>query len=182
MEVQDTAIAGLKLLRPRAFADERGWFAEVFNRDASAAAGLPHGYVQDNQSFSERAGTLRGLHWQAEPCAQAKLVRVVRGAIVDVAVDLRAGSRSRGCHVMVELSADNRLQLSIPKGFAHGFLTLEPRTEVLYKIDAPYAPACERGIHHADPDLAIAWPDPPGVRVVSAKDRALPMLRELPPC
>jgi len=182
MEVLDTAIADVKLLRPRAFADERGWFAEVFKRDALVAAGLPHGYLQDNQSFSAEAGTLRGLHWQAEPRAQAKLVRVVRGAIVDVAVDLRAGSASRGRHVMVELRADNRLQVSIPKGFAHGFLTLEPDTEVLYKIDAPYAPAAERGIHYADPDLAIAWPDPPGVRLVSAKDRALPMLRELPSC
>jgi len=182
MEVQDTAIAGVKLLRPGVFADERGWFAEIFSRDSFAAAGLSHGYLQDNQSYSAEAGTLRGLHWQAEPYAQAKLVRVVRGAIVDVAVDLRAGSASRGRHVMVELSAANRLQVSIPKGFAHGFLTLEPDTEVLYKIDAAYAPASELGVHYADPDLAIAWPDPPGVRVVSARDLALPMLRELPSC
>jgi dTDP-4-dehydrorhamnose 3,5-epimerase len=182
MELLATAIQAVKLLRPRIFADQRGWFAEVFNRDAFAAAGLSYDFVQDNQSYSARVGTLRGLHWQDEPHAQAKLVRVVRGAVLDVAVDLRRGSSTFGRHVAVDLSAENRLQLLVPKGFAHGFLTLEPDTEVLYKVDAAYAPAAERGLHYADPDLAIAWPDLPGVRLVSARDRALPLLRELPSC
>lgn len=182
MEISATTIADVKLLRVPVFADERGWFGEIFNRNAFVAAGLPCDFVQDNQSYSARAGTLRGLHWQAEPHAQVKLIRVLRGAVLDVVVDLRRGSSTFGRHVAVELSAENRLQLLVPKGFAHGFLTLEPDTEVLYKVDAAYAPAAERGLHYADPDLAITWPDPPGVRVVSAKDRALPSLRELPSC
>jgi dTDP-4-dehydrorhamnose 3,5-epimerase len=182
MEVIATAIQDVKLVRPRAFPDERGWFAEVFNRGALADSGLPHDFIQENQAFSPMAGTLRGLHWQAPPFAQSKLVRVARGAALDVAVDLRPGSLTFGRHVAVELSAENRLQLLVPKGFAHGFVTLVPATDVVYKVDAAYAPDHERGIHYADPDLAIAWPDPPGVHLVSARDRALPSLRELPPC
>jgi len=182
MEVIPTALAGVLLVKVTYHGDERGTFAEVFNRERFAAAGLPHAFVQDNQSWSREAGTLRGLHWQRPPFAQSKLVRVLKGAVLDVAVDLRRGSPTHGRHVMVELSAANRLQLLVPKGFAHGFLTLEPDTEVLYKVDAPYAAAAEGGICWDDPDLAIAWPDPPGVLVVSAKDRALPLLQALEAC
>jgi dTDP-4-dehydrorhamnose 3,5-epimerase len=179
MEVIPTALAGLVLVKVAYHGDERGTFAEVFNRERFAAAGLPHAFVQDNQSWSREAGTLRGLHWQRPPFAQSKLVRVLKGAVLDVAVDLRRGSPTHGRHVMVELSVANRLQLLVPKGFAHGFLTLEPDTEVLYKVDAAYAAEAEGGVHWADPDLALPWPKQPAVAVVSPKDQALPNLREL---
>jgi dTDP-4-dehydrorhamnose 3,5-epimerase len=182
MEVLETAIADVRLLRPRLFADERGWFAEVFSSRVFEQQGLPCRFLQDNQSYSSRAGTLRGLHFQLPPHAQAKLVRVIRGAVFDVVVDVRRDSGTFGQHVAVELSADNRLQLLVPRGFAHGFLTLVGDTEVVYKIDAVYAPAYERGIHFADPALALPWPDPPGIVVASAKDRALPTLKELDAC
>ena len=182
MEVLETAIAGVRLLRPRLFADERGWFAEVFSSRALARLGLPHSFLQDNQSCSPRAGTLRGLHFQLPPHAQTKLVRVIRGAILDVVVDVRQDSGTFGRHVAVELSADNRLQLLAPPGFAHGFLTLLPDTEVIYKVDAAYAPGHDRGVHFADPALALPWPNPPGVVVASARDRALPLLKELDRC
>lgn len=180
MELIATALDEVKLLRVVWHGDDRGDFAEVFNRRDFAAAGLPHDFVQDNQSLSHLAGTLRGLHWQRPPMAQAKLVRVVRGAVLDVAVDLRRGSAAYGRHVMVELSAANRLQLLVPKGFAHGFLTLEPSTEVLYKVDAAYAADTEGGVHWADPDLALPWPRQPAVTAISSKDNALPRLRDIP--
>lgn len=179
MEVRETAIADVKLVAARYFADERGFFAEVFKASAFAAAGLPHDFIQDNHSLSRQAGTLRGLHWQRPPFAQTKLVRVIRGAVLDIVVDLRRGSASYGRHVAVELSSENRLQLLVPAGFAHGFLILEPDTEVLYKVDAPYAATHEAGLHWADPDLALPWPPTPAVSVVSAKDAALPRLRDL---
>lgn len=182
MEVFETAIAGVRLVRPRLFADERGWFAEVFSSSAFDQVDLPHGFIQDNQSCSARAGTLRGLHFQLPPHAQTKLVRVIRGAVFDVVVDVRPDSATFGRHVAVELSADNRLQLLVPRGFAHGLLTLLPDTEVVYKVDSAYSPMHERGIHFADPALALPWPEPPGVVVVSAKDRALPLLKELDRC
>jgi dTDP-4-dehydrorhamnose 3,5-epimerase len=181
MEIIETAIAEVKLLRPRLFRDERGWFAEIFSSEVFEHLALPHAFVQDNQSLSLRAGTLRGLHFQVPPHAQSKLVRVVRGAVFDVVVDVRRDRATFGRHVAVELSAENRLQLLVPPGFAHGFLTLRPETEVVYKVDAGYAPTHERGVHFADPDLALPWPEPPGVLLVSAKDRALPQLREIEP-
>ena len=181
MEVLETAIAEVKLMLPRLFRDERGWFAEIFSSEVFERLALPHGFVQDNQSLSLRAGTIRGLHFQVPPHAQSKLVRVVRGAVFDVVVDVRSDSATFGRHVAVELSAENRLQLLVPRGFAHGFLTLRPDTEVVYKVDAAYAPEHERGVNFADPDLALPWPRPPGVLVVSAKDRALPFLREIEP-
>ena len=181
MEVLETAIDEVKLLRARAFVDERGWFAELYNGAQLAERGLPHAFIQENQAVSPLAGTLRGLHWQRPPFTQSKLVRVVRGAVFDVVVDVRSDSATFGRHVAVELSAENRLQLLVPRGFAHGFLTLRPDTEVVYRVDAGYAPDHERGIHFADPDLALPWPRPPGVLVVSAKDRALPLLREIEP-
>lgn len=179
MEIQETHLAGVKLLKVRYFEDERGYFAETFSARAFAAAGLPHAFVQDNQSLSRVAGTLRGMHWQIAPFAQTKLVRVMRGAALDVVVDLRPGSASYRHHLAVELSARNRLQLLVPKGFAHGFLTLEPDTEVAYKVDAPYDAGSERGLHWADPDLALPWPAEPAVTVVSAKDQAWPRMRDI---
>ena len=182
MEVFETAIAEVKLLRPRLFTDERGWFAEIFSSEVFERLGLPHGFIQDNQSLSLRAGTIRGLHFQLAPYAQRKLVRVIRGAVFDVVVDVRRDSATFGRHVAVELSAENGLQLLVPPGFAHGFLTLVGDTEVFYKVDAAYAPEHESGVNFADPELALPWPDPPGVVVASAKDRALPLLKELDRC
>jgi dTDP-4-dehydrorhamnose 3,5-epimerase len=179
MEVIDTGIQGLKLVRMRYFEDERGHFVEIFKRSSFRTAGLPYDFVQDNVSLSCQAGTLRGMHWQVPPHAQAKLVRVGRGAVLDMVVDLRRGSPTYGQHFAVELSAANRLQLLVPRGFAHGFLTLEPDSEVIYKCDALYNAAAERGVYWADPDLDLPWPDHPEVTVISAKDCAWPRLRGL---
>jgi dTDP-4-dehydrorhamnose 3,5-epimerase len=180
MDVLATEIADVKLLRPVYHGDERGYFVEVFNGRRFAEADLPHDFVQDNQSRSGTRGTLRGLHFQTPPFAQTKLVRVLEGAVLDVAVDLRRGSPTRGQHVMVEISAANRLQMLVPKGFAHGFLTLVPDTVVLYKVDAYYAPDHDRGVRFDDPDLAIPWPADPGGVVVSDRDRRQPAFRDLP--
>ena len=179
METQATGIAGLELVRVRYFEDDRGHFVEIFKRSSFQDAALPHEFVQDNVSLSRQPGTLRGMHWQVPPFAQAKLVRVGRGAVLDMVVDLRRGSATYGRHFAVELSATNRLQLLVPRGFAHGFLTLEPNSEVIYKVDAPYDAAAERGLHWADPDLALPWPEHPEVAVISDKDRAWPRLRDL---
>ncbi len=179
MDVLDTGIPGLKLVRPRYFEDERGYFVEIFKRSSFRDAGLPYEFVQDNVSLSRQPGTMRGMHWQAPPFAQAKLVRVGRGAVLDMVVDLRRHSPTYGQHFAVELSAENRLQLLVPRGFAHGFLTLEPDSEVIYKCDALYNSAAERGVPWADPDLALPWPGQPEVSIVSAKDRAWPRLRDL---
>jgi len=170
MTVTPTALDGVLLFEPRVFADARGWFFESFNERAFAAAvGEPMTFVQDNHSSSRR-NVLRGLHYQVEH-PQGKLVRVVRGAVFDVAVDIRPGSPTRGRWVGVELSAANHRQLWIPPGLAHGFLVLSDEAEVVYKTTDFYAPACERCIAWNDPDLAIAWPltEPP---LVSPKDAA----------
>lgn len=177
MQLRETSIPGLCIIEPRVFKDERGFFYESYNADKLEQLGLPRfDFMQDNHARSESAGVLRGLHFQLPPAAQTKLVRVTRGRVLDVAVDLRAGSPTYGAWEAVELSADNFLQLLVPKGFAHGYLTLEPGTEFLYKVDAPYSPQCDAGIIYNDPDLAIPWPvhDP----VLSAKDRKLPLLRD----
>ena len=179
MEILDTGLPGLVLVRARYFEDERGHFVEIFKRSSFRDAALPHDFVQDNVSLSRQPGTLRGMHWQAPPFAQAKLVRVGKGAVLDMVVDLRRGSPTYGQNFAVELSAENRLQLLVPRGFAHGFLTLEPESEVIYKCDALYHAAAERGLHWADPDLALPWPDMPEVSVISDKDRAWPRLRDL---
>lgn len=179
MDIIETGIAGLKLVRMRYFEDERGHFVEIFKRSSFLDAALPHDFVQDNVSLSRLAGTLRGLHWQAPPHAQTKLVRVGRGAVLDMVVDLRCQSPTYGQHFAVELSALNRLQLLVPRGFAHGYLTLEPDSEVIYKVDALYNAAAERGLYWGDPDLALPWPAAPEVTVVSEKDRAWPRLRNL---
>lgn len=190
MIVTPLEIADVLLLAPRRFEDERGWFEETFNARAFAAAGLPADFVQDNQSLSRAAGTVRGLHLQVAPHAQAKLVRVLRGAILDVAVDVRAGSPTRGRSVAAVLDAASGRQLFVPRGFAHGFRTLVPDTVVAYKVDGFYDRASERGIRYDDPDLAIDWtggladgdtPSAGTAVVLSDKDRALPAFRDVGP-
>jgi dTDP-4-dehydrorhamnose 3,5-epimerase len=158
MDIRKLQIPGPVVIVPRKFGDARGFLSETFSEDLFCANVAPVRFVQDNHSYSEQANTIRGIHFQVPPHAQGKLVRVVRGAILDVAVDLRAGSPSFGRHVSVELSAANWSQMWIPEGFGHGFCTLEPHTEVIYKLSAPYHPDSERGIAWNDADLAIAWP------------------------
>lgn len=181
MKLTPQAIPEILLVEPRRFGDDRGFFSEVWKRSALQAQGFEAEFVQDNHSLSREVGVLRGLHFQRPPSAQGKLVRVVRGRILDVAVDIREGSPSYGRHVAVELSAENWRQLWVPRGFAHGFLTLEPDTEVLYKVDAEYDAQADGGIAWDDPALAIDWPLPPGGPVLSDKDRKAPRLAEIPP-
>lgn len=178
--VEATAIPDVKIVTPKKFGDHRGFFSEVYNRQAFAEAGIALDFIQDNHSLSAQVGTLRGLHFQSEPFAQDKLVRVPRGRILDVAVDIRKSSPTFGRHVAVELSAENWRQLLVPIGFAHGFVTLEPDTEVMYKVTNYYSAANDLGLAWDDPDLAIAWPLPPGGAVLSDKDRKHPRLRDLP--
>lgn len=170
-------LPGLALVQPRCLEDARGFFSEVWSRRAFREAGLDFDWCQDNHSMSRQAGTLRGLHYQAPPAAQAKLVRCTRGRIWDVAVDVRRGSPAEGRWFGVELSAANWHQLLVPRGFLHGFLTLEPHTEVIYKVDHPYDAAAEGAIAWNDPGLAIEWPLDKTPHL-SAKDRAAPGLAE----
>lgn len=166
-----------RLIVPKRHPDERGWFAETFNEAGLRALGIDCRFVQDNQSYSQRAGTLRGMHFQAPPFEQAKLISVLRGRILDVAVDVRRGSPTFGQHVSAELSADTGRQLYIPAGFAHGFLTLENDVVVNYKVSAFYALAYESGIRWDDPDVGVAWPIDSGDVILSDKDRRLPLLK-----
>ena len=178
MFVERLKIREVVAIKPPRYEDERGFFSETYSRRALADAGIKTEFVQDNHSLSVPQGTLRGLHFQAPPAAQAKLVRVVRGMILDVAVDIRVGSPSFGQHVCCELSAREWNQIYIPEGFAHGFCTLEPDTEVIYKVSDYYAPELDRGLLWNDPALEIDWPisDP----LLSEKDRSHPLLRDLP--
>lgn len=169
-------IPGLLLLEPKKHGDHRGFFSETYNRARLAEAGFGREFVQDNHAASGAAGTLRGLHFQSPPAAQDKLVRVVRGAILDVAVDIRKGSPTWGDHAAVELSAANWRQLLVPAGFGHGYLTLEPDTEVIYKVTATYAPDHDHGFAWDDPALGIDWGIDRGRVTLSDKDRALPPL------
>lgn len=178
LEVRDLAIAGLILATPKRFEDERGYLSEVYNARSFSQSGIGRAFVQDVHSFSPKVGTVRGLHFQAPPHAQAKLVRVARGRILDVSVDLRKDSASFGRHVAVELSAENWRQIFIPEGFAHGYCTLEPNTDVLYKVSAYYAPESEGGIRWNDARLGIDWPSGAGAQV-SVKDSSLPCLAEI---
>ena len=178
--VQSLSLPGLLLVEVRRFADARGVFAETYNRRDFAALGIADEFVQDNWSRSERVGTVRGLHFQRPPHAQGKLVRVLRGRILDVAVDLRRSSRSLGRHVAVELAAGDGRMLWVPPGFAHGFCTLEPMTEVAYKVTADYSPDADGGIAWDDPDLGIEWPVLRQDAVLSDKDSRLPRFAELP--
>ncbi len=170
--------ATLTLLRPRRFEDERGWFSETWHRGRLAAAGVAVDFCQDNQSLSRAANTLRGMHFQLPARAQAKLVRCLRGRIFDVAVDIRRTSPTFGAWQAVELSAENGLQLFIPAGYAHGFLTLEPDCEIAYKVDAPYSAEHDAGFAWDDPAVGIAWPCS-GAPILSDKDRQLPPLAAL---
>ncbi len=178
--IEATAIPDVKIITGKKFGDRRGFFSEVYNRKAFAEAGIALDFVQDNHSLSAQPGTVRGLHFQSPPFAQHKLVRVPRGRILDVAVDIRRSSPTFGRHVTVELSAENWRQLLVPIGFAHGFATLEPDTEVIYKVSDYYSAANDLGLAWDDPDLGIAWPLPPGGAVLSDKDRTHPRLRDLP--
>ena len=171
-------IAGPILLQLHRFEDDRGFFAETYNARAFQAAGIASSFVQDNHSLSRERGTVRGLHFQAGPHAQEKLVRVVRGSILDVALDVRRGSPTYGKYVAVEINANAATQFYIPVGFAHGFCTLEPDTEVVYKVTDFWAPNSEGGVLWNDPELNIAWPSFAGSQV-AAKDSALPALRKL---
>jgi dTDP-4-dehydrorhamnose 3,5-epimerase len=174
------AVEAPMLFEARRFADPRGIFAETYSRRDFAALGLAEDFVQDNWSLSERVGTVRGLHFQRRPHAQAKLVRVLRGRILDVAVDIRRSSPTFGEHVAVELAAGDGRMLWVPVGFAHGFCTLEPMTEVAYKVTADYAPESDAGIAWDDPALGIGWPVAPEDALVSRKDALLPPLGDLP--
>lgn len=176
MDVLPLAIPDVKLVTPRQFADKRGTFSEIFNRQRFVEAGLVADFVQDNQSLSVKPGTVRGLHFQRPPYAQAKLVRVLRGAVFDVAVDIRPGSPSFGQHVAVVLRAEPWMHLFIPEGFAHGYCTLEPGTEVLYKVNRPYSAAHEDGIRWNDLALGIAWPVDTAEAILSDRDLQWPCL------
>ena len=179
MQIEELSIPDVKLLIPRKHGDDRGFFSEVYNRRALAATGINIDFVQDNHSLSAEKGTVRGLHFQTSPLAQDKLVRVVRGSVFDVAVDLRQDSPTYGQHVNVTLSAKAWNQVLVPAGFAHGFMTLESDTEVIYKVSEYYAPEYDKGLLWNDPVLGIQWPIPEGEAVLSGKDRGLPRLAEL---
>lgn len=164
-------------LRPRKFGDDRGFFSETYNADALAEVGFSQPFVQDNHSYSTTKGVLRGLHFQTPPAAQAKLVRVTRGSIFDVAVDIRSGSPTFGKWVSLILSAREWNQILIPEGFAHGFLTLEEHCEVQYKVTSPYSPQHDRSIRFDDPEVGIDWPVIEEIQL-SAKDREAPLLAQ----
>ncbi|TNC74807.1 dTDP-4-dehydrorhamnose 3,5-epimerase [Rubellimicrobium roseum] len=176
MQIDDTALSGVKVLTPRRFADARGWFTESWNRETLRAQGLDLDFVQDNHSLSRAAGTVRGLHYQRPPHAQAKLLRVIAGAILDVAVDVRRGSPTYGRWVAEELSAENGRQLLVPEGFLHGFVTRAPDTQVVYKCTDVYAPDCDGAVAWDDPEIGIDWGIDPETAVLSDKDRAAPRL------
>lgn len=180
MDVIATAIPEVRIVKPRRFGDHRGFFSETYNSKAMAEAGIGATFVQDNHSLSATKGTIRGLHFQIPPFAQDKLIRVVRGSILDVAVDIRRQSPTFGQHVAVVISAEEWNQLFIPVGFAHGFCTLEPDTEVIYKVSAFYSAEHDRGILWNDPDLHIDWPVSSGTGVLSDKDKLHPRLKDLP--
>jgi dTDP-4-dehydrorhamnose 3,5-epimerase len=179
MEVIPLDIPAVKLVRPPRYQDLRGFFSEIYNRQALSAGGICMDFVQDNCLLSKAAGTVRGLHFQISPMAQAKLVMVLHGRVRDVAVACRKGSPSFGRHVSVELTADDWTQLFVPVGFAHGFCSLEPDTMVFYKVSAAYTPEPDRGILWNDPDLEIEWPVTNEQATLSEKDRRLPRFRNL---
>jgi len=180
MLIEETALEGVKILTPRRFGDDRGFFCESWNARVMAEAGLDYGFVQDNHSLSSQVGTIRGLHFQSPPHAQAKLVRCGRGVLFDVAVDIRVGSPTYGQWVGVELSFENGKQLMIPAGFLHGFVTRAPDTEIIYKCTDFYAPECDGAVRWDDPAIGIDWgiTDTPAL---SEKDAKAPFLADLDP-
>lgn len=171
VEVRELELPGVYEITPRKFGDDRGFFSETWNRGALAEAGIELDFVQDNHSYSAAVGVLRGLHLQLGSHAQDKLVRVIKGAVWDVAVDMRPDSPTLGRWVSLEVSAAKWNQILVPKGFLHGFVTIEPDTEVIYKVTNPYAPERERTVNYDDPTLAIPWPLPPSGPQLSAKDK-----------
>ena len=181
MNIIPASLPGLFIIEPRIFEDSRGYFFESWNREAFEKAGLHYEFVQDNESLSTY-GTIRGLHFQKGEHAQAKLVRVLEGAVLDVAVDLRKGSPTYGKHVAVELSSENKRQLLIPRGFAHGFSVLSETAVFAYKCDNQYCKESEGGIRYDDPQLAIDWKVEKGKELLSEKDRNLPLFAEFEPC
>src|SRR3954454_1616627 len=178
LEVVPTALPELRVIKPKRFGDERGFFSETYNKRTFAQAGINLEFVQDNHSRPAKTGTVRGLHFQIAPFAQEKLVRVTRGRIFDVTVDLRRGSPTFGRHVSIELSAANWTQLLVPIGFAHGFCTLEDETEVIYKTTNYYSVEHDKGLTWDDPALGIEWPVAPADATLSDKDRRQPTLAE----
>ena len=176
MKVTETTLQGVYLVEPKVFGDQRGWFMESYSKLKLEQYGLECDFVQDNHSFSAQRGTLRGLHFQRNPHAQPKLVRCVRGEILDVAVDIRQGSPQYLKWVAVKLTADNKKQLFIPQGFAHGFLTLCDDVEVQYKADQYYAPEHDGGIAYDDPDIGVEWGE--GEFILSEKDRQAPRAKD----
>ena len=173
------SLPDLKAIVPRRHQDDRGFFSEVFRIDAMRAAGITCAFVQENHVRSRASGTIRGLHFQIGNAAQAKLIRCSRGSILDVAVDIRRGSPWFGRHAAVTLSAENWRQLFVPTGFAHGYCTLEPDTEVIYKVSAYYDPAAERGLAWDDEAIGIDWPIARGDAILVTRDRGHPRLAEL---
>lgn len=180
MEIVDTEIEGVKIVEPQVFGDSRGWFCEQYNAERYRAAGITVDFVQDNESLSSK-GVVRGLHWQSAPHTQAKLVRVIRGAVWDVAVDIRKGSPTFGRHVAVTLTGENKKQFYIPRGFAHGFIVLEDDTLFSYKCDNLYCPSADRGMRFDDPALGITWPEIGVPLTLSEKDKKHPTLDAIEP-
>lgn len=182
MEIQSFDIAGVTLLVPRHIGDERGYFAETFRADIFAQACGDGVFVQDNESLSVRAGTVRGLHFQSEPHVQGKLVRCTAGALFDVAVDIRRGSPTYSQWVGETLTPQNGRQLWVPPGFAHGFCTLLPETVISYKVTGYYSAECDKGVRWDDPAIGIDWPEIADTDTLSPKDRVQPLLADLPSC
>jgi len=177
MRIKESPLPGLLIIEPKVFEDSRGYFYESFNRKSLMDVGVDVQFVQDNQSLSQ-FGVMRGLHYQLAPYAQSKLVRVLQGSVWDVAVDIRKNSPTFGHYFGMELSAENKIQLFIPQGFAHGFAVTSPTAIFFYKCDCFYNPEAERGIHLNDPDLAIPWPIAENEANISAKDKILPVFKE----
>ena len=180
MNIIEAEIAGVKIIEPDIRRDNRGYFCETYNQNRYFEAGITANFVQDNESFSMK-GVVRGLHWQAAPYGQAKLVRVIRGRVLDVAVDIRKGSPTFGKYFSVELSAENGLQFFVPRGFAHGFIVLEDNTLFSYKCDNFYNPKSERGLKFDDPKIGIKWPKLDTTLVLSQKDQKHPSLFDIEP-
>ncbi len=181
MKVESLAIQEVKLLTPPRYNDPRGFFSETWKQGAFADAGVPGPFIQDNHAVSTSRGVLRGLHCQIGPNAQGKLVRCVRGAIFDVAIDIRKGSPTYGKWVGAEISAENWTQIWVPVGFLHAYCTLTEETEVIYKVTGPYDKSAERGVIWNDPDIGIQWPVAAGQVLLSDKDKVLPRLRDCEP-
>jgi dTDP-4-dehydrorhamnose 3,5-epimerase len=179
LHVQSLDIPDVKIISPMKHGDSRGYFSETYNKKAFAEAGIILDFVQDNHSLSPRVGTLRGLHYQGHPFAQDKLVRVVSGRILDVAVDIRRASPTYGKWVTAEISAENWNQILVPVGFAHGICTLEPNTQLIYKVTNYYSPQNDFGIRWNDPDLRITWPFPEDKIVLSDKDKRQPFFKDV---